>query len=68
MTLRGLVVGEQDPGYGETAKMLGESACCLALEGAELETEGGILTPASSMGARLIERLRDAGMTFSVSG
>jgi hypothetical protein len=27
--LRGTVAGTQDPGYGETAKMLGESALCL---------------------------------------
>lgn len=64
VTLRGLVEGQNDPGYGETAKMLGESAVCLALDGAELEAGGGIRTPASTMGMRLVERLRDAGMTF----
>ncbi|HJL16627.1 MAG TPA: saccharopine dehydrogenase NADP-binding domain-containing protein [Sandaracinaceae bacterium LLY-WYZ-13_1] len=63
-TLRGLVEGQNDPGYGETAKMLGESAVCLALDGASLEAGGGIRTPASTMGLRLVERLRDAGMTF----
>ncbi|MGF1464883.1 MAG: saccharopine dehydrogenase family protein [Sandaracinaceae bacterium] len=64
--VRGLVEGQQDPGYGETAKMLGEAARCLALDGADLEAPGGIRTPASTMGARLIERLRGAGMTFEV--
>lgn len=65
-TLRGRVAGTSDPGYGETAKMLSESALCLALDGAELESPGGILTPASALGLRLIERLRRAGMTFEI--
>ena len=61
------VAGNNDPGYGETAKMLGESALCLALDGAELEPQGGILTPASCMGVRLVDRLRTAGMRFEVA-
>jgi short subunit dehydrogenase-like uncharacterized protein len=31
-----------------------------------LQVEGGILTPAATMGMRLVERLRAAGMTFEV--
>lgn len=62
--VEGEVVGTRDPGYGETAKMLAESARCLVEDGSELETPGGILTPASAMGMRLVERLRGAGMTF----
>ena len=46
--------------------MLSEAAVCLALEGAQLSSEGGILTPATAMGMRLVERLRAAGMTFEV--
>jgi short subunit dehydrogenase-like uncharacterized protein len=46
--------------------MLGESALCLALDGAELDSPGGVLTPASAMGSTLIERLRAAGMVFDV--
>jgi short subunit dehydrogenase-like uncharacterized protein len=46
--------------------MLSEAALCLALQGTELETEGGILTPASAMGTHLIERLRNAGLTLEV--
>lgn len=64
--VRGIVEGFQDPGYGATAIMLSESALCLALDGAKLESPGGILTPASAMGVRLIERLRSAGMRFEV--
>jgi short subunit dehydrogenase-like uncharacterized protein len=61
--LRGRVAGTSDPGYGETAKMLAESAVCLALGG---PSEGGVRTPASTMGMLLVERLRKAGMTFEV--
>lgn len=60
----GKVEGTSDPGYGSTAKMVGESALCLALDA--LPVGGGILTPASAMGATLIERLRTTGMTFEV--
>lgn len=62
--LRGYVKGTSDPGYGETAKMLGESALCLAKD--DLTTTPGVLTPASAMGMRLVERLRAAGMTWTV--
>ncbi|MDB4942694.1 MAG: hypothetical protein JWP97_2228 [Labilithrix sp.] len=62
------VRGTSDPGYGETAKMLGESALCLAEDDALLEPRYGVLTPASAMGMRLVDRLRRAGMTFSVEG
>jgi short subunit dehydrogenase-like uncharacterized protein len=58
------VRGQADPGYGETAKMLTESAVCLAKD--DLQVPGGVLTPASSMGMKLVERLRRAGMTFDV--
>ena len=56
------VAGTSDPGYGETAKMLGESAICLAKD--ELPERFGVLTPASAMGTALVNRLRGAGMTF----
>jgi len=64
--VRGIVEGFQDPGYGATAIMLSEAALCLALDGAKLQSEGGITTPAVAMGMRLIERLRDAGMKFEI--
>jgi len=51
-----------DPGYGSTAKMLGESALSLALD--PLTSEGGCLTPSVAMGTFLVERLRAAGLTF----
>ncbi len=64
--VRGLVEGTSDPGYGETAKMLGESALCLAKDEAKLPPTAGVLTPASAMGMVLVERLRAASMTFVV--
>jgi len=62
--LRGRVEGDSDPGYGETAKMLAESALCLARD--ELGERSGVLTPATAMGMTLVERLRAAGMRFAV--
>lgn len=66
LKLKGLVEGTSDPGYGETAKMLAESAMCLALDQGSLDARFGVLTPATGMGMVLVERLRRAGMTFSV--
>lgn len=54
-----------DPGYGSTAKMLGESALCLALD--PLTSEGGVTTPSVAMGGALLARLRRAGLTFAVA-
>jgi short subunit dehydrogenase-like uncharacterized protein len=62
----GAVHGMQDPGYGETAKMLSEAAVCLAVDD-NLPGKGGISTPAACMGMRLIERLRAAGMGFETT-
>jgi short subunit dehydrogenase-like uncharacterized protein len=53
-----------DPGYGETSKMLAEAALCLAND--DLPATAGQVTPAQAMGDALIDRLRRAGITFSV--
>ncbi|MFF5178153.1 saccharopine dehydrogenase family protein [Micromonospora sp. NPDC000316] len=53
-----------DPGYDETAKMLAESALCLALD--DLPPTAGQLTPVSAMGDALLDRLIRAGLTFRV--
>jgi short subunit dehydrogenase-like uncharacterized protein len=53
-----------DPGYGETAKMLAESALCLALD--DNPDVAGQLTTAQAMGDRLLERLQAAGIRFEV--
>jgi short subunit dehydrogenase-like uncharacterized protein len=53
-----------DPGYGETSKMLAESALSLAQD--ELPDRAGQLTPAVAMGQPLIDRLQRAGIKFGV--
>ncbi len=53
-----------DPGYGETAKMLAESAMCLALDD-NPETAGQVTT-AVAMGDALTDRLQRAKMGFEV--
>jgi short subunit dehydrogenase-like uncharacterized protein len=53
-----------DPGYGETAKMLAESALCLAFD--DNPPTAGSVTTAVAMGDKLIERLQAAGITFTV--
>ena len=63
--LRVRVIGDRDPGYGSTRKMLTESALCLAMD--RLETGGGSWTPASTMGQALMDRLTaNAGLTFEL--
>jgi short subunit dehydrogenase-like uncharacterized protein len=53
-----------DPGYGETAKMIAESALCLALD-SDLPAHHGVVTTAAAMGNALIDRLQRAGITFN---
>ncbi|MFI6876922.1 saccharopine dehydrogenase family protein [Streptomyces sp. NPDC050400] len=54
-----------DPGYGETAKILAESAMCLAQD--PLPATSGQVTTAVAMGDALTGRLRAAGITFRVA-
>ena len=61
------VVGaDLDPGYGATARMLGESAMCLLRDETDSPLDGGVLTPASAIGVPLAERLRAAGFSAGV--
>lgn len=53
-----------DPGYDETAKMLAESALCLALD--DNPPTSGQVTTAQAMGDNLMARLQAAGMRFEV--
>ncbi len=63
--MRASVKGDRDPGYGSTAKMLSESAVCLAQD--DLAAGGGFWTPASAMGDALLQRLpANAGVTFEL--
>jgi short subunit dehydrogenase-like uncharacterized protein len=60
------VAAKGDPGYAATAVMMGESALTLALDHDRLPPHTGVLTPATALGAPLVERLRNAGMTLSL--
>jgi short subunit dehydrogenase-like uncharacterized protein len=51
-----------DPGYTETAKMLAESALCLALD--DNPPTAGQVTTAQAMGDALLARLQKAGIKF----
>ncbi len=55
-----------DPGYGETAKMLAESALALAYDDNLPAVGGGQWTTALALGQPLIERLMRAGIEFRV--
>jgi len=58
-----LVSDRADPGYGSTARMLGEAALCLARDA--LSSPGGVQTPSSAMAAPLLDRLRRTGLVFA---
>ncbi len=65
------VTGDRDPGYGSTAKMLGETAAAFldadAANPSEWAPPAGFLTPAVAFGDGLIDRLMaHAGLTFAV--
>ncbi len=63
--IRSRITGDRDPGYGSTSKMLAESAVCLAHD--DLDSRGGVLTPAAAMAAPLIRRLTtNAGLSFQI--
>lgn len=66
--IRSKVVGQGDPGYGSTSKMLGQVGACLALDREQLASkEGGFWTTSTLLGDRLIERLeKDAQLKFEI--
>lgn len=67
-TIRCRVTGDRDPGYGSTAKMLGEAAVALR-ERDRGGVGGGFTTPAAALGDDLVDRLTaHAGLTFTVLG
>jgi short subunit dehydrogenase-like uncharacterized protein len=64
--VEGLIGADRDPGYGATARMLGEAAMCLLRGETSSPLTGGVLTPASGIGEPLGDRLRNAGFTVTV--
>ena len=55
-----------DPGYKSTAKLICESALCLALNSDNLPNTnaGGVLTTSTGLGSTLIDRLKNADVLF----
>jgi short subunit dehydrogenase-like uncharacterized protein len=64
--VEGVIGADRDPGYGATARMLGEAAMCLVCGDVDSPLSGGVMTPASGIGAPLADRLRGAGLTVRV--
>jgi short subunit dehydrogenase-like uncharacterized protein len=57
----------KDPGYTETSRMMSEAALALALDRDALPPRAGVLTPASGIGAPLLERLAAIGLGYARS-
>lgn len=63
--VRAGVIGDRDPGYGSTSKMISECAICMLRD--VTDVAAGFWTPGAAMQHTLIKRLRDnAGLTFAV--
>ncbi|ERL55669.1 saccharopine dehydrogenase family protein [Psychrobacter aquaticus] len=66
-TINTKVIGDKDPGYGSTSRMLAQAALCLAQDVSKKDVGGGFWTPASAMGDKLLTRLEShAGISFKV--
>ena len=64
-TLRAVVEGDRDPGYGSTCRMVSESALCLLHDVDHQATPGGVWTPGAALGLALVHRLQvSAGLSF----
>ena len=60
------VIGDRDPGYGSTSKMLSESAICLAMDKLD-SLRWCYYTPSTAMGDFLLDRLvKNSGLTFDI--
>ena len=67
-TLRAIVKGDRDPGYGSTCKLIGEAALCLLQDVDRRATPGGVWTPGSALGLALVRRLQArAGLSFEIA-
>jgi len=66
-TVEAVVGADMDPGYGATARMLGEAGVALVKDDTDSPLDGGVLTPASAIGVPLADRLRAVGFTASVN-
>ena len=64
---RTVVAAPYDPGYSGTAIMLGQSALALVEDRDRLPDRAGVLTPATAIGAPLVDRLRTHGFTLETT-
>ena len=61
------VVGDRDPGYGSTSKVIAECALALAQDIGRGFTAGGIWTPGAALGMAVLPRLQErAGLSFAL--
>jgi short subunit dehydrogenase-like uncharacterized protein len=59
------VVGDRDPGYGSTSKIIAECALSLVQEIDRTATAGGVWTPGAALGMAVVPRLQQhAGLRF----
>jgi short subunit dehydrogenase-like uncharacterized protein len=63
-----VVDADGHPGYKSTATMVGEAALVLADAAAPLPERTGFLTPATALGADVLDRFGEAGARFRVTG
>jgi len=64
---RTTVAAPYDPGYSGTAVMLGQAALSLVEDVDDLPDAAGVLTPATALGAPLVERLRAHRFTLETA-
>ena len=64
---RTTVAAPYDPGYSGTAVMLGQAALALVEDREALPEAAGVLTPATAIGAPLVERLRRHRFTLETT-
>lgn len=71
--VKGSIYGKGDPGYKVTSMFVSQAALCI-LHDMKLDQskenkvkgQGGVLTPASAMGQKLIDRLSKNGIEFKI--
>ena len=63
-----VVDADGHPGYKSTATMVGEAALVLADAAAPVPERNGFLTPATALGADVLDRFAEAGARFRVTG
>ena len=64
---RTTVAAPYDPGYGGTAVMFGQAALALVEDRDRLPDAAGVLTPATAIGAPLVDRLRGHRFTIETT-